>query len=126
MQITKIPIPDSFKEREPVKALFYTISNILIVIFSGVIAYRINVWYAYVLAFILVAARVQALYILQHECMHWLLLKKKKHNDYLGEIISGVIGTKLFEGRIIHFKHHKDLGLETDPNTYFYDLNDRV
>ncbi len=123
--MTKVSIPDSFKDREPAKALFYCISNILIVVFSGVVAYHINTWYAYAIAFVLVAARVQALYILQHECMHWLLLNKKKDNDVLGAIISGVIGTKLFEGRIIHFKHHKDLGLDSDPNTYFYDLNNR-
>lgn len=123
MTVEKIEIPPYFKEKAPLKGLFFAFSNIIVIVFSSVVAYHYDVWYGYIIAFIIVGARAQSLYILQHECMHWLIFKKRSYNDLLGIIISGIIGTKLYEGRVYHFKHHKEVGNSEDPNEIFHNLN---
>lgn len=79
-----IRIPSRFRKRHDLKAWLLLSSNVFIMIFSGVIAWWIDSWWAYLLAFILVGARGQACYILQHEAMHNLLFTKIKTNERVG------------------------------------------
>lgn len=120
-----VRIPSEFYSREDLKASLFIIINLIIVLFSGVFAFYIGTWWAYLTAFVVAGARGQALYILQHECMHWLLFSNRKANDYVGVFISGVLGTRLYDGRAFHFKHHKEVGMLSDPNEFWHGTSDK-
>jgi len=120
-----VTIPECYYERQPIKASIYLIVHVSIILFSGVAAYYIDQWWAYMFAFILVGARAQALYILQHELMHLLLFKSRKINTIIGNLVSALLGTRYFDGRFIHMKHHKVVGQPEDPNEYFHSVEKR-
>ena len=116
----KVRLPKQFFELESAKGWFYVVTNALVVTCSGTAAYYVDTWWCYVLAFVLVGARAQALYILQHECMHWILFPNRRTNNIMGVLLSGILGTRLYDGRAMHFQHHRDVGLPSDPNTYWH------
>jgi fatty acid desaturase len=120
-RITPIPIPRSFYERDNTRAALLTALNAAIVLGAGPVAYALNSIPIYFVAFVLVGARAQALYILQHECMHWLLFESRKANNVCGLLLSGILGTGLSYGRFYHFKHHRLVGQADDPNLIWHD-----
>lgn len=116
----KVRLPKHFSKVGSVKGWFYVVTNVAVVICSGSLAYYIDTWWCYALAFVLVGARAQALYILQHECMHWILFPNRRTNNIMGVLLSGILGTRLYDGRAMHFQHHRDVGLPSDPNVYWH------
>lgn len=121
----RFKIPKHYFSRPSMAASFYILVNVLVITTSGVLAYHINKWWFYCIAFVLVGARAQSLYILQHEAMHWLLYKNKRLNDVIGIFISALIGTQLTSGRELHFKHHMRVGEADDPNLAFHKTEGR-
>ncbi|HEY1304101.1 MAG TPA: fatty acid desaturase [Vicinamibacterales bacterium] len=120
-RIAAIPIPRSFYDRCSVRATVLTAVNLGVIVGAGPAAYAVNWWPIYILAFLLVGARAQSLYILQHECMHWLLFRSRRTNDICGMLLSGALGTGLSFGRFYHFKHHRRVGRSDDPNLIWHD-----
>ncbi|MGM4955704.1 fatty acid desaturase family protein [Bradyrhizobium barranii] len=119
------PIPSRFSERSDVRAAVLLACNLAIVLGSGVAAWHIGAWWAYVLAFVLVGARGQACYILQHEMMHNLLFTSPALNQRLGVITSAVLGTRFYIGRQLHWDHHRHVGAPHDPNEAFHNVEER-
>ena len=119
-------LPESFSQKENFKSFIYCVLNLGVIISLGNIAWNLGRIDFYILAFFIVGARAQALYILQHECMHWLLFSNRKLNDFFGMLISGSIGTVLLTGRVYHFKHHRELGQLSDPNEIFHGTSDKM
>ena len=120
-----IQIPSEFKQRQDAKAWFLVVSNAAVVVAGGVVAWHINTWWAYLIAFVLVGARGQACYILQHEAMHNLLFGNPKTNERVGVVLSALLGTQFFLGRKIHWEHHFEVGTDNDPNRFFHDVTER-
>ncbi|MBX9722828.1 MAG: fatty acid desaturase [Candidatus Obscuribacterales bacterium] len=115
-----VRLPDHFIARQNFLAAFLVISNVAVVVGAGVLAYKLNTWYAYFLAFILVGARGQALNILQHEAMHYLLFTNKTANVVVGSVLSALIGTRYYDGRALHMAHHRYAGAPNDPNVVWF------
>ncbi|MFC4273507.1 hypothetical protein GQF03_06940 [Sneathiella chungangensis] len=120
-----IQIPTEFKRREDGYSWALVISNAVVVAASGIIAWHVDTWWAYVIAFVLVGARGQACYILQHEAMHNLLFEKVKMNERVGVVLSAFLGTQFYLGRKIHWNHHTKVGADSDPNQLFHDVTER-
>lgn len=118
-------IPGQFMDREELRAAFHLIANVLVVLGCGVAAWHINAWWAYVLAFVVVGARGQACYILQHELMHSLLFKRRATNEAIGVLLSSLLGTRFFIGRRMHMEHHRQVGKPADPNELFHSVEGR-
>ncbi len=79
-----------------------------------------SVW-TIVPGFLLIAGLQHNLSILQHEAVHYLLLKNRKLNDWVGNVLlSYPIGFTMHY-RHIHFAHHSHLGEETDPDRVNYE-----
>ena len=95
--------------------------NTVIILGSGIVAYYFDHVLAYGLAFLLVGVNANALFLLQHEAMHRILFSNSILNNWAGRVISAILGTRFFDSTTIHMKHHHDLGLQTDPNMYWYD-----
>jgi hypothetical protein len=56
-----MPIPGEFYDKRQVKAVLLVVLNAAVLLACGPLAYHLNRWWAYAIAFILVGARAQAL-----------------------------------------------------------------
>ncbi len=125
-KITRIRLPDLFFERQNLKAFLFCSANLTVIVGAGQLAWRSPHLAISILCFFLVGARAQSLYILQYECMHWLLFSRRRWNDVWGTVISGCLGTGLHTGRVFHFKHHREVGTSKDPNQVWHGTEDRL
>ena len=121
----RIKIPEEFGLRDDRQASVLVVVNLAIVLSAGVIAWNLGTWWAYLLAFILVGARGQASYVLQHEAMHNLLFTAPRTNERIGAILSAILGTRFYMGRKIHWDHHRHVGHTEDPNEMFHNVDHR-
>ena len=113
-------LPDQLYERDDRLAAVLLAANVAIVGGSGIFAYRVGDPLVWALAFLLVGARGQACYILQHEAMHNLLFSNRRLNDAVGVVLSAFLGTQFYFGRVYHMKHHREVGGRTDPNEFWH------
>jgi fatty acid desaturase len=118
-------IPEEFGLRDDRLAWLAVIGNVSVVLACGVIAWHLGTWWGYLLAFVLVGARGQACYILQHEAMHNLLFTSPRTNERVGIALSAVLGTRFYMGRKIHWDHHRYVGHASDPNETFHNVENR-
>lgn len=74
-------------------------------------------WYTYLLATLIIGARMHALAILMHDASHYRFLKNRKWNDRLTNLL---IMYPLFSSievyRRNHMRHHRHLNTEDDPD----------
>lgn len=125
-KVHMLKIPGEFKKINNIKSLLYVLINSVIVIFAGMIAYSLSIWWFYILAFVVVAIAGDALLKLQHDAMHGMLVSNKNLNAKLGKFISALMGTRFYDAMTIHMRHHSRIGSDDDPNLYWYDLNKNI
>ncbi|MEN0049944.1 MAG: fatty acid desaturase family protein [Bacteroidota bacterium] len=71
----------------------------------------------YLLAVIIVGARMHALAILMHDATHFSFLKKQKWNDLITDFfITYPVFTSIAKYRQNHLRHHRHLNSENDPD----------
>ncbi len=88
-----------------------------VVIAAGVI----NTWWAYVLAFFLMARGHVCLNILGHEAAHRLLFTNRRVNDFVGRFVLGYPTFQAMLGyRRAHFAHHRDEMGPEEPDLALY------
>jgi fatty acid desaturase len=71
------------------------------------------------LAFLLIGGFQHHLSIIQHEAVHYLLFTNKATNDFFGHLAAASTGFTMAY-REVHFKHHRELGMDTDPDLHNY------
>lgn len=80
------------------------------------VALELDAWWAYALAFVVVATRQHALLILYHDAVHGHFARKPRLNDAIVNLAVGVPALLPVEiYRPLHLEHHRALGTETDP-----------
>ena len=114
-------IPSNFFSVLDARSIFHIMLCCLGLIFSALATYYTNSTFVYVICFFLVSIFAESLFILQHEAMHRVLLSNKNRNDIVGVFLSAMLGTRLFDSRKIHMRHHAKIGTSEDPNLYWYD-----
>lgn len=119
--LPRVKIPTEFYIKNYSAPLCYSFFNTVVILRSGPLAYHLDIYWFYGIAFILVGVNAEALLLLQHEAMHRILVPNKRLNQSLGILISAILGTRFFDSTDIHMWHHKFIGEETDPNLYWYD-----
>jgi fatty acid desaturase len=73
--------------------------------------------FSYLLAVIIIGARMHALAILMHDATHFSFLKKQKWNDLITDIfITYPVFTSIATYRQNHLRHHRHLNSENDPD----------
>lgn len=71
----------------------------------------------FIVALVLLGGRQLALAILQHEAAHGTLFKNRRANRLIGDwLCARPIWLKLENYRLHHMKHHKDTGVQGDPD----------
>ncbi len=74
-------------------------------------------WVAYPFLMVVMARSLHALAILMHDASHRTLYANARVNDWVGKWLCGYpVGVSLFAYRKLHFRHHKDLYTEKDPD----------
>jgi len=116
----QIKLPAHLLQKRDDLAWLHVGLGMAVVALAGVAAFWIGHWAAYVVAYILVGAYGQSLYILQHETMHRLLFRSAALNDWVGRFLSAFLGTQFFFGRTVHMQHHRAVGSPDDPNEAFH------
>ncbi len=98
-----------------------TVGNALLASF-GVIAVAgyVNTWWAYVLAFVLLASGHARLNILGHEAAHRLLFSNRVANDGVGKLLAYPSFQPLLTYRRAHFAHHRDEMGPEEPDLALY------
>ena len=73
--------------------------------------------FTYVLAVIIIGARMHALAILMHDATHYRFLKNRKWNDLLTNLLTMYpLFTSIEKYRQNHMRHHRHLNTEHDPD----------
>lgn len=80
----------------------------------------LDTWWAYVLAFFLMARGHVCLNILGHEAAHRLLFSSRRANDWAGRLLSYSSYTAMLAYRRAHFAHHRDELGPDEPDTSLY------
>lgn len=117
--------PQEFYEKADLKAAAFLILNLTLLLGSGIIAWHLHVWWAYGVAALLVGGYGQACFILLHEAMHQSLLTNRTGNDIVGLVLASLLGVRFYLGREAHILHHREIGTDADPSSFWYNLNDR-
>jgi fatty acid desaturase len=95
-----------------------------IIFAAGTLAVQTGHWAAYLLAFLVIGSRQQALGILAHDATHYLLFTNRTANDIVADLFAGFpvnISTTLY--RSTHFPHHRFPNTPDDPD-FEYQLTD--
>lgn len=73
--------------------------------------------FTYVLAILVIGARMHALAILMHDAAHYRFLKNRKWNDLITNVFTMYpLFLTIKKYRINHLRHHKHLNTEEDPD----------
>jgi fatty acid desaturase len=80
----------------------------------------INTWWAYLIAFVLMARGHVCLNILGHEAAHRILFSNRKLNDWVGRFLSYSSFTAMLAYRRVHFAHHRDELGPDEPDLALY------
>ncbi len=83
---------------------------------SLIAAVNVATWWAYALAFVVVATRQHGLLMLYHDGVHGHVARTPALNDFLVNLFVGVphvIPVEIY--RPLHLEHHRGLGTEADP-----------
>jgi fatty acid desaturase len=92
----------------------------LVIILTLIAALRIDRWWMYATAFLVIATRQHALLMLFHDAVHGLLSQRRRVNDTIINLLVGVPHLVPIEVyRPLHLAHHRDLGTERDPERRF-------
>ena len=81
----------------------------------------INTWWAYLLAFLLMARGHACLNILAHEAAHRLLFSNRRANDWTGRFVLAYPSYQaMLAYRRVHFAHHRDEMGPDEPDIPLY------
>jgi fatty acid desaturase len=74
-------------------------------------------WYTFVLAFLVVSSRQQALLNVEHECIHGKLTRGRRLNTFVGRFLcASPVGSPYEASRARHLSHHRLLATPDDPD----------
>lgn len=74
-------------------------------------------WYTFLLAFLVVSSRQQALLNVEHECIHGKLVADRRWNTLVGRwLCAAPVGSPYEASRARHLSHHRLLATPEDPD----------
>lgn len=78
-------------------------------------------WYTFMLAFLVVSSRQQALLNVEHECAHGKFVGSRRGNELIGTWLSGAaVGSPFAAAQARHLSHHRLLGTADDPDRHLH------
>ncbi len=77
---------------------------------------RADHWVVAIAAFTIIAALQHRINIIHHEAIHYLLFTRRWLNDLVGHYLIGASILTPATYRLYHFKHHRELGRDSDPD----------
>lgn len=104
------------RPRVDIRSLAALLLEWLLIALAMFLAVQTATWWAYGVAFVVVATRQHALLMLYHDAVHGLLARSLRVNDFLINLFVGapnVLPVEFY--RPLHLTHHRKLGTEEDP-----------
>jgi fatty acid desaturase len=82
------------------------------------------VW-TFLLAFVLIPFRMNALFVVTHEAWHFNVFRSRKANEWLGAGLAAYpIVMPFFKDRDTHWNHHRHVGTSRDPDAWAWNFDD--
>lgn len=79
----------------------------------------------FVLAFVMVSVRMNAIFVVVHESWHFNQFRSRKVNEWLGAALASYpIMMPYFQDRNTHWNHHRFVGTKRDPDAWAWDWSD--
>jgi fatty acid desaturase len=83
-------------------------------------------WWTFILAFVIVSSRQQALLNCEHEAVHLKLLPRRGLNNFVGTYLcAAAVGSPFGAARDRHLSHHRLVGAPEDPDRELYTGDDK-
>ncbi len=118
MDIDKVQLRSLYKTT-PLLHASHMAYNWILMIGTAILSYLYFHPLLYVLAVIIIGARMHALAILMHDATHYRFLKNKKWNDRITNFFSMyALYTSIEKYRQNHLRHHLNLNTEDDPDWF--------
>ncbi|MEL6674634.1 MAG: fatty acid desaturase family protein [Bacteroidota bacterium] len=106
-------------QTKPYVHFAWIVINWALIIATAVLTWQYLHPLTYMLAVTIIGARMHALAILMHDASHFRFLKNRKANDLLTNLLTMYpIYTSIEKYRANHFKHHRHLNTEDDPDWF--------
>ncbi len=97
--------------------LGYLLLSWAIAIGSIAVCWAYPSWYTFVLAFLVVSSRQQALLNIEHEAIHRKLVPSARWNEFVGRYLCAApVGSPFGASQARHLAHHRLLGTPEDPD----------
>jgi fatty acid desaturase len=98
-----------------------------VVAFGAIAVFWVHpAWYTFLLAFLVVSSRQQALLNCEHECVHGKFLPGRRWNEFAGRWLSAAaVGSPFHAARARHLAHHRLLGSPEDPDHLLHAGDDK-
>lgn len=106
-----------FTEKSNLLGLCFIAFNWALIALAFYLPVLLPYWPAYFLSIVLIANRQLGLAILMHDASHYMLMKNKQLNLWLGRLLCGAPVLADLDGyRTYHLEHHKKAGTSDDPD----------
>ena len=109
-----------FKIEKSYKGLYKLSFIILVSIIIHIYLTKLNNHFLKLLLFITLGVLYYHLIMIVHELVHYTFIPNKTLNEFLGHVLSPLVGLNFLEYRKHHFKHHTSKTVEEDPDSYIY------
>ena len=83
-------------------------------------------WYTFILAFVVVSSRQQAMLNCEHEAVHRKFLPRRRLNDLVGTFLCAApVGSPFGAAQARHLSHHRLLATDEDPDRNLHSGEDK-
>lgn len=84
-------------------------------------------WWVFVLAFLVISTRQQALLNVEHDCIHSSFTRNKRRDQIIGiAICASPVGSPWYDSRARHLAHHRLITTSEDPDLPLHDTADKA
>lgn len=83
--------------------------------------WEVRAWYTFLVAFLVVSSRQQAMLNIEHECQHGKFMAARRWNTFIGRwLCAAAVGSPYEAARTRHLSHHRLLATGDDPDLDLY------
>ncbi|MGN6475017.1 MAG: fatty acid desaturase family protein [Mycobacteriales bacterium] len=84
-------------------------------------------WWVYVIAFLAISSRQQALLNVEHDCIHASFTRNKRRDQIIGIVVcASPVGSPWHDSRARHLAHHRLITTAEDPDLPLHDTADKA
>jgi fatty acid desaturase len=117
----------AMRPRDRAVNVVYLAANWVLIVGAFVVAAHWPRWWTFVLAFLVISSRQQALLNIEHDCIHSSFTRDKRRDQLIGIIAcASPAGSPWNDSRARHLAHHRLITTPEDPDLPLHDTADKA